>query len=267
MLSILDLNDDCLFEIFNLLSIYELIEAEKVCKAFKAVCGNVYKSKRFFKIKFSLHHLKTEYLKNIFDRVGHSLRSFEFSGGYIMNEDTKRTIIDEVTNSCPQLRSLTLNYVLFNNKLFEQLLKSFNNLTSLDLSRCNINESMLKTTVDVEISKKIYILKLAGNTEMNGSFFKNMVNVEYLDISYCFNLNYIEFLGFLRNCLKLVDLDVSACCQLVSDNENFLEELLHHQPNIERLNMDSTGITKGVEVLSRFKNLKYCSFEEKRFGT
>lgn len=267
MLSILDLDDDCLIHLFQFLSIYELIEAEKVCEAFKATCANVYSSKRFHKMKFGLAHLKTEYFKDIFERVGKSLRSFEFSGGYIMDENVKQTLIDGITQSCPKLKSLTINYVQFNSKSFNQLQKCFCNLTCLDLSRCNLNESTLGATLDGEMFKEIKILKLAGNSELKGSFFKNMTRVESLDISYCFNLSYFEFLAFLRNCLKLIDLDVSASGQLVTEDENFLKVILTHQPNLERLNMDKTGIAEGVEVLSQFKHLKFASFQGRRFGT
>lgn len=266
MLSIVDLDDDCLITIFDFLSIYELIEAEKVCKTFKSTCENVYDGKRFHKMKIGLAQLKTEYFEDIFDRIGKSLRAFEFSGGYIMNEDVKQTMIDGITQSCPKLKSLTINYVQFSDKSFHQLQKSFSNLTYLDLSRCNLNESTLGVTLDGDLCGGIKVLKLAGNSELKGSFFKNMSRVESLDISYCFNLSYFEFLKFLRNCERLLDLDVSASCQLVSEDENFLKVILTYQPNLERLNMDKTGITGDAEVLSQFKSLKFASFEGRKFG-
>lgn len=266
-MSILNLDDDCLMNIFQFLSIYELIEAEKVCKAFKATCYNVYSSKRFHKMRIELRNLRPEYYRGIFRRVGNTLRNFEFSGGYIMNEDVKRCMIDGVSKCCPKLKSLTINYTEFSNTNFEQLQKCFTNLTFLDLSRCNLVEDILKITLDGERFRNIKTLKLAGNACMIGSLFKDMKHVEELDVSYCFGLRFADFVVFLRNCVKLIKLDVSASCLLVHGVENFVENILTYQPNIEILIMENTGVVKDLEVLSKFQHLKVASFEGRRFGT
>ena len=267
MMSILDLDDDSLIYIFDFLSIYELIEVENVYEVFKAICDEVYCSKRFQKVRIELLSLRTEYFKDMFDRIGNTMRSFEFSGGYIMDENVKQTMIDGVTNSCLNLKRLQINYVQFTSTNFNQLQNSFSNLTCLDLSRCGINESTLGICLDGERFKSIKTLKLAGNSCMTGSFFESMKHVESLDVSYCFNLSYFEFLKFLRNCIKLVKLNISASCQLVSEDENFLNVIFIHQPNIEELLMDKTGLTKNDEMLSKFKSLKHASFEGRKFGT
>lgn len=267
MMSILDLNDDCLIYIFQFFSIYELIELEKVCNVFKGTCSNVYTSKRFHKVRIELSNLKTEYFKDIFKCVGNSIRIFEFSGGYIMNEDVKCTMIDGLSKSCPKLKSLTINYTQFTNTNFIQLQECFMNLSYLDLSRCGLDEDILGNTLDGERFRNIKTLKLAGNSCMNGSFFKNMKHVEALDVSYCFGLKYYEFVDFLKNCIKLNDLDVSASCQLVHEVDNFLKIVLMYQPHIETLLMENTGALKDLEVLSQFNKLKVSSFEGRRFGT
>lgn len=267
MLSILDLDDDSLMNIFDFLLIYELIEAEKVCKRFKAICENVYASKRFHKLRIELWPLRTEYLKDIFDRVGKTLRSFEFSGGYIMDENVKQTMINGVSRSCPRLKSLLINYVQFSNNNFAHLQESFCNLTCLDLSRCSIDESALGITLDGERFNTIRTLKLAGNSCMTGSFFKSMKSVEILDVSYCFNLSFHEFLAFLKVCIKLIEINLCASCQLVSEDVNFQAILLNYQPNIEKLALDNTGVLPDNEVLSKFKHLKYSSFAGRKFGT
>lgn len=267
MLSILDLDDDCLINIFQFLSIYDLIEAEKVCGTFKATCESVYASKRFHKMRIELVRLRTEYFKDIMTRAGKSLRTFEFSGGYIMDHNVKRVMIDGVTKSCPKLKSLSINYMQFTNELFRQLQHCFTNLTFLDLSRCAINELTLDITLDGEKLKGIKTLKLAGNSEMTGSFFKSMKHVEKLDVSYCFNLSFFEFLQFLKICDNLIELNVSASCQLVTEDRDFLKVVQVHQPRLEKLLMDNCGVARDDEVLSKFESLKLSSFEGRKFGT
>lgn len=267
MMSILDLDDDSLNNVFQFLSIYELIETEKVCETFKAICDNVYSSKKFHKIRFELRNLQTENFKAIFNRIGETLRHFEFSGGYIMDENVKQTMIEGVTGLCPKLKSLLINYVQFTPESFNQLQRCFSNLTCLDMSRCSIDESTLGVCLDGERFKSIKTLKLAGNSCMTGSFFKTMKHVKVLDVSFCYNLSYAEFFHFLRNCLNLIELNFSASCQFVAPDENFLKVILEYQPNIETLLVDNTGITKDAEVLSKFKFLKRSSFEGRKIGT
>lgn len=267
MLTLIDLDDDCLINIFEFLSIYELIKVEKVCQTFKAICDDVYSSKKFQRMRIELRHLQTEHFKDIFDRIGGTLRAFEFSGGYLMDEKVKQVLIEGVTKPCTKLRSLTINYVQFHKESFDELKESFCDLKYLDLSRCSIDETSLGISLDGERFKAIKTLKLAGNSCMRGSFFKQMKYVEYLDVSYCFNLSFIELLEFLTNCFNLKGLNVSASCQLLSEDEHLLQAILTHQPNIERLVMDNTGIVRDDETLAKFKNLKFSSFEGRKFGT
>lgn len=267
MTSILDLHNDCLISVFNFFSIYELLEIEKVCTVFKMTCNDVYASRRFQKMRIELRNLRTEYFGDTFKRVGNTLRTFEFSGGYIMDEDVKCTMIDGVSKSCPKLKSLTINYTQFTITNFISLQECFEHLMYLDLSRCGIDEESLEITLDGERFQNIKTLKLAGNSCMNGSFFKNMTHVEVLDVSYCFGLRFDEFFIFLKSCIKLIDLDVSASCQLVHGSQHFLKDVLTHQPHIETLLMENTAVVRDFEVLAKFAKLKVFSFEGRRFGT
>lgn len=267
MLSILDLDDDCLRSVFQYLTIYELLEAEKVCETFKVTCESVYASKRFHKMRIELRYLLSDHLKDIFDRVGKTLRRFEFSGGYIMDTNVMKVVIDGVTESCPRLKSLSINYIQLKNDSFTRLNQCFCNLTTLDLSRCGIDESTLGATLDGEHCKSIKTLALAGNACMTGSFFKELKHVENLDVSYCFQLNNFQFVNFLRNCLKLVSLDLTASCQVITEDENFLETICLYQPKIEKLLMDNTGVTVDSGTMLKFKKLKHSSFSGRKFGT
>ena len=264
--SILELNDDCLIAIFNFLSIYELIEAESVCEAFKVICENIYGSKRFHKMRIELRYLRPEHFDNIIKRVGKTWRNFEFSGGYIMDEKLKNLLIEGVSKSCPKMTSLTINYVQFCQESLTRVSECFINLTYLDLSRCNINESTLGFTLKDEQCKNIKTLKLAGNSCMTGKFFKSLKHVEVLDVSHCFILSYFEFVSFLKNCLKLTSLDLTGTSQLIPEDENFLDLIYSHQPHIEQLTMDNTGLDEDKEVLRKFKNLKHSSFLGRKFG-
>jgi hypothetical protein len=267
MTSILDLNQDCLNSVFKHLSVYELIDIEETCSAFKTTCEAVYKSKKFHSVFIELRHLRCEYLEAIFQRIGSTIRDLKFSGGYLMNEHVKQTLIAAIENHCVKLKRLTINYVQFDHESFDKLQKCFRNLTHLDLSRCAINETELRHCLDGEKLTSIKTLKLAGNSSMNGSFFKDMRHVEVLDISYCFNLLYYHFLPFIKNCNKLLELDATASCQLIPEDANILRDLLQYQPRLEKITMDNVGLQKDDDIMTQFKNLKFSSFAGRKFGT
>ncbi|KAL7031948.1 hypothetical protein ACKWTF_007178 [Chironomus riparius] len=266
MTSILCLNQDCLNNIFKYFTIYELIDIEETCSAFKATCEEIYSTKKFHSYRIELRYLRAEYLDAIFERIGDTLRSFEFSGGGIMDEGIKQTVIDAVSNNCMKLNKLSLNYLHFDNNQFRELQKCFTNLTYLDLSRCNISESRIDC-LDGEKFKNIKTLKLAGNVQMSGAFFKSMKHVEKLNATYCYELRYFEFQQFLKNCINLIELDVSASCQVIPEDQDILEQILQYQPNIERLIMNDVGIERNKEILSKFKHLKHSSITGRKFGT
>ncbi|KAG5683878.1 hypothetical protein PVAND_013139 [Polypedilum vanderplanki] len=268
MISILDLNQDCLNNIFQYFSIYELIDIEDTCNAFKTTCEFVYKSKKFHMLRIELRFLRCEYFEAIFDRIGSTIKELQFSGGNHMDKHLKESLIDVINDHCIKLSKLTINYVQFDHDSFIKLEKCFHNLTYLDLSRCSINENELKHCLDGEKLKSIQTLKLAGNTLLNGSFFKDMRHIRVLDVSYCFNLLYFHFFTFIKNnCNQLRELDATGSCQLIPEDENILMDLLKYQPYLEKIVMDNVGLQKDDEILSQFKNLKHSSFAGRRFGT
>lgn len=268
MTSILDLNQDCLIKIFSYLTIYELIDVEDTCDAFKLISEQVYASKKYHSIKFELRYLKIDYLPKILERIGGTLRSLDFSGGYLMSEEIKENLVDGISNHClNRLSKLRINYVQFDKRLFDKLQSCcFHNLIYLDLSRCAISETS-GLHLCSEYVPNLKKLKLSGNPNMSGGFFKEITHIEILDVSYCMELRYFEFSQFLKNCKKLTSLDISASPQLIPDDVNIFQELLIYQPHLEILLMDYIGIERDDNILVKFKHLKNTSFSGRRFGT
>lgn len=202
MTTIHDLNEDCLSNIFKYLTIYELIEVEEVCEMFKNTCEVVYKSKMYHRMRLELRYMRPLLFGDIFDRIGGNLRHFEFSGGYIMDEEVKIKLINGVINKCPKLQDLIINYIQFSKVNLQDLSTSFNHLTYLDLSRCSLDEDNMSGILDGDNLPNLTTLKVTGNTMIKGNFLVNMKHLKNLDISYCFDLRYSEFKKFLKNCKK-----------------------------------------------------------------
>lgn len=264
--TLLDLDDDCLVCILQYLTIYELIEAEKVCEEFKIACQRIYLSKKFHKLRIELRYLRIEYFKDICDRIGPALRSFEFSGGYIMDREVKKVLTEGISELCPKLKILSINYIQFTVNEFQTLHKCFRNLKYLDLSRCSLDSLESVITLNGDELCNIKTLKVAGNG-FSGAFFKNMKHVETLDVSYCFQIDFDVFTEFLKNCIKLICLDLTGSCKLISAERNILDQILIHQPNIESITFDCAGEVKDYDFMKSFTHLKHYSFDGRPLGT
>lgn len=262
-----DLNQDCLNYIFSYFDIYQLIDIEVTCSSFKATCESVYSSRKFHTFKIELRYLRSEYLRKVLDRIGPTVRNFGFSGGFLMNEDIKETLIEGLVSNCECLTSLTINYVQFDKKLFDKLQKCFDSLIYLDLGHCALNEQRSGIVLRNDNTRDLKRLVLAGNVNMSGEFFKCIENLEELDISYCSGLRYYQFLKYLKTCKNLKSLNATGSPQLIPDNRNIFEDLLLFQPNLEELLMDNSGVEADSHVLAKFKNLKKASFSGRKFGT
>ncbi|CAO1409540.1 unnamed protein product [Diamesa hyperborea] len=265
MTTIYDLNEDCLSNIFKYLTIYELIEVEKVCELFKDTCDVVYKSKVYHRMRLELRYMRPLFFGDIFDRIGGNLRHFEFSGGYIMDEGLKLKLINGVINKCPKLQNLIINYIQLTKENLLNLSTCFNRLTCLDLSRCGLDEDNMAGILDGDNLRNFTTLNVIGNTMIQGNFLVNMKHLKNLDISYCFDLRYTEFIKFLKNCTKLIQLDISACVQLLEGD--IIGDLLNLQPHLEKLHFQYAGIPQDDDRYLLFKSMKDFKIHGYRFGT
>jgi hypothetical protein len=261
------LNQDCLNQIFSYFDIYQLVDIEKTCSLFKSTCENAYASKKFHKFKIELRTLRPEYLEKILDRIGPNVKDFAFSGGFIMDEKIKKTLVEGLISNCECLSKLTINYMQFDKALFDKLEKCFDTLTYLNLANCAINEQSDEILLKNDSTRNLKHLVLSGNANMSGEFFKCIENIESLNVSYCYNLRYYQFLIFMKTCKNLKSLNITGSPQLIPDDRNILEDLFLYQPNLEVLLMDNDGVEEDSQVLVKFKHLKQTSFSGKKFGT
>lgn len=255
MTTIYDLNEDCLIYIFKYLTIYELIEAEEVSEIFKNTCDVVYKSKWYHWINLDLRTMRPMIIADIFDRIGKSLKGFEFYGDYIMDRDLRMRIIVGLTNKCPKLQYLIINYVEFTVSYMQSLSSCFKHLRYLDLSLCRLDESTMAGILDGNKLRNLSTLKILGNPSIKGSFFINMKYLNSLDVSYCYDLQYNKFTKFLKKCIKLLELDISGCVELL-DTGDIIQDLLTYQPHLEKLHFRFSGIPQNDKRYLMFKSMK-----------
>jgi hypothetical protein len=101
---------------------------------------------------------------------------------------------------------------------------------------------------------------------LTGSCLKNLIHLEELDASYCYDLGYKDFVGFLKNCKKLLRLDISACCRLL-DEGNIIEDILVFQRFLEKFHFKYAGIQSNDERFMKFQFLKDLEIHGYRYGS
>lgn len=224
------LDEDSLLEVFSYFSFDELLLMSRVCTRFLQLSRRCLRKIRYFDLDYRalVSRQQTEEqlsrLQDILTNVGSNLEAFRFSGGFIMNEDLKRGIIDGVSLTCGGLQHLTINYVELREEHLVALTALLSQLTGLDLGRCTLRDDVFGPFITK--ATKLRVLAIPGNAELRGEFFEQWHGcqlVEQLDVSYCYSLNVGNLKPFLARAVCLKGVDVTACQWLGKDKGIFHE--------------------------------------------
>jgi hypothetical protein len=263
-LTLLDLHDDCLLNIFQYFDVHELINIENVCQTFQDITTQRYRVIRNFSTEYRT--LEPARTVSILQRIGGNLRSFSFSGGYLMNDKIKMLIIESVSLYCTNLSMLKLNYVQLRDFHTDLLQNIAANIETLDLGHCNLSDEIGSFLV---MFPRLKHLIIKGNGMMSGKFLTQLTTLASLDVSYCFHLDYFYFAKFLKGCPHTLRmLDISGSGSLVDAQAgNIVEDVLHYQSNLETLLMENLGLQHDVSVFKSLKQLKKVSILGRKLGT
>ncbi|XP_037894550.1 uncharacterized protein LOC119640534 [Glossina fuscipes] len=160
--TILDLNDDCLLNIFKYLSIQD---AFNILGCFDSRIDDVALT-RIADLKnlcFSLREAP-KFKRWQLQIIGQNLESICISAGYMLSSQMSLNylqILLSSSNSKPRLHELTINYVKFNDDYLDCVLNVVSNIKYLDLSFCQLNDELLLPIL--ERAEKLQILKLIAN--------------------------------------------------------------------------------------------------------
>lgn len=208
------LNDDCLFTIFKHLSIVDVIHVEEASPAFRGAAELYYRNIQRYVLL--LRDMNPDYLERILERIGPTLKSFRFSGGFIMNNELKTMIIETIVKNCTNLHSLAINYITMEyDTHLASLLKITPNLIELNLGNCPLADDKLQPIL--KSSPGLRKLTLNGNSSLEGKCLMAVPQIQELDISICFEVKTENICDFICSCTKLRKLNVSGCFKLNRD--------------------------------------------------
>ncbi|KAL1373607.1 hypothetical protein pipiens_005126 [Culex pipiens pipiens] len=198
------LDEDSLLEVFGYFSFDELLLMSRVCTRFLQLSRRCLRKIRHFELDYR------------------AIASRDFSGGFIMNEDLKRGIVEGVALTCGTLQHLTINYVELREEHLVALTALLSHLTGLDLGRCALRDETFGPFIAK--ASMLQTLAIPGNAELHGEFLERWADcqrMEQLDVSYCYSLNVGNLKPFLARAVKLKAVDVTACQWLEKDKGIF----------------------------------------------
>lgn len=117
LLNILDLNDDCLFDIFNMLNCIDLSSVDQTCMRFQRVAGDVFRKKHtainltmtdlpgYSNVGFS--QLTLLQIRNLIMGYGSAIQKLQVAA-LSFKQDNRYRVLDLIIRGCTGLKSLCL---------------------------------------------------------------------------------------------------------------------------------------------------------------
>ncbi|XP_017466069.1 PREDICTED: uncharacterized protein LOC108358984 isoform X2 [Rhagoletis zephyria] len=172
MTSLLDLNDDCLFEIFKYLN---LMETFNVLDLRNSRLTGIARQRiaTFKELNIQIRELPN-FTWTQLKIIGKNLRIFSLIVGYSIPTQTVLNIIKPLCQGAAltaQLREFSLNYVYFNEEFCQCIGDAVTKVQRVNLSYCQLTDEILSEFLKKCVSlRELYIL---GNYTLNGDFLRN----------------------------------------------------------------------------------------------
>lgn len=176
-LNILQLNDDCLINIFSYFNNYELIDLLGTCRKLDEIIHiHLRKCKD---LSFNFRHFSIDD-KRLLKIVSPHLTTIELSVGYSIGSEIILAALQIISN-CKKLRKLRLHYVVMREKYLKLIGNISSHLEKIDLSFCQLTDELMTEFFKWKCNSLKEII-LIGNYTFGGVSLVYLKNLKSLTI-------------------------------------------------------------------------------------
>lgn len=265
-INLLDLNDDCLTEIFTYLNVIDLCTVDRLNERSHRVAQGIfhkrytvmdltYESKALIYFELTLHKIR-----NLLKCFGHQIVELKVAALAFKMEYRSR-VLDLITRYCMNLKLFECTEFTFNESICLYTQKFFSNLEVLSLNRCEFNVKMKRI---FDYCKSLKTLKIQGDNNSNGSCLTiHIPKLESIVLVLNTDLSSLHLYAFFRLNPQLKSVEILNCGYVYDD---IFEEIAMNLNNLELLTIEVNNFVNFVENLkallrlNRLKELKLnCS--------
>ncbi|XP_063705894.1 uncharacterized protein LOC134834985 [Culicoides brevitarsis] len=238
-LTIMDLKDDCLLEIFENLNLWQLLNIRQLCQRFSDLTDRF----RYKYATFTAKIRNDDKFISIIKYVGPCLKDvhlYKFDNG---------DVLEAMLKFCPNLENLTLYDVhLFTRDKIMKLKSVVRNLKHLCLWNCKFNDDLGECFKGASSLESLNVR--SNHVRITKKFFRNISSLKRLSIRSC--VYYSQFAQVLINNPMLEVFHT----EIIYDG--ILNDLVRHAPGVKELELTffSRGPCPSISCLSDLPNLK-----------
>lgn len=241
---ILDLNDDCIFKIYEFLPAIDWCSLREACTRLQTISDicfqRQYKSLEL-KGKFiygSENDLLTMVdVKRLIRNFGQWISTLNITRKSFVRGENFKKLIPLLDRYCKKLRNLQLVKIDFDSEVIGECHRIFGNLRRLMIEKCIDNEVTLSSCITLCVSLKV--LELTRLTKVDGHCLaNNFKTLESFTVNYCTKLQYGHIREFMVKNSQLKTLNfVKSNLNTKLTTVQVFEDICNYLPNLLELSL------------------------------
>lgn len=262
--TILDLNDDCLREIFEHLDPYDLVAIVDVCRRFRhASTEDHFVRRKFGFFAFESHVLSPQKLKRLPNLLRHYSRFIKLIE--LKGLEGSHELIKLFSSYCSQIPTKLIISRENPVEIAVQLCM-FRNIQRLDLVHLRpFDQSILKMVPDwCPNLQKLRLLLIDTPFEPFDGLHRHFPKLKRISLRYCHTIVDDDIEQFLERNPQLVNVGIYECCKL---SKRSLESIVKYLPQVESVWIEpipgSPSIDLNIQIvpgqLANLKSLRLSS--------
>lgn len=239
----LDLNDDCLIDVFSYLNFNDLVSVNQTCIRFQPLSEHVFRKKHtainltdtpiddYSNVDESSFTLLQ--IRNLFVSFGPQIQKLKVASNSFKQENRYR-VLDLLIRSCTSLRVLCLTGFYIKESLYKINTTFFSHLEDLSLTLCEVCDSIKRVFSQCHELRK---LTIQSDSNLTGSCIAiSFPRLESMKLVMNSDIETRHLNTFIKLNLQLTSLKIIHCRNCIFDD--IFPKIATFLPNLEVLNIE-----------------------------